>query len=182
MLQSERCTPLIMDKIFEVKQEMKLVEFLNAAYFQTSRMKLMRRLFLFSIIVSIFSALLDFSSTLRSVITWYRFIFNFLFYPLFLLAFFFVLITIGAVLLMTLRPDHFKDVTYYFTHWGMEKIGKGIEFTRPWSKFLRFRESSHFIFLYITENDAHIIQKRMFKSNQDLQNFKQFIAHQIGKD
>jgi YcxB-like protein len=142
-------------------------------------MKLVRRLFLFSFIASLVGLVLNLITTSGQVKNWYYIILEPLTYPLFLFAFFFVLTIIGAILLMTFRGNHFKDVTYTFTHWGMEKIGKGIEFSRPWSKFLRFKESRHFLFLYISENDAHIIQKRMFKSDDEIESLKQLIFRHL---
>ena len=164
-----------------VKQDMKPLEFLNAVYFQVSRMKIIKRLFFLALILGVLNSLLDIFSPLNHDLIWYKIIFDFLIAPVFIILFFFVFITLGAILLMLLRRNHFTNVTYHFTHWGMEKIGKGIEFTRPWNKFLKFRETAHFIFLYITPNDAHIIQKRMFLNNEEIEDFRKLISEQIPK-
>lgn len=164
-----------MTETFTVKQEIKFSEFLNVIFFQASKMKLIRRLFLISFVVSFASVVLDLVTTSEQTRNWYQLIFSFLVYPVFLFLFLSVAMILAAILLIILRPNHFKNVTYLFTHWGMEKTGKGIEFSRPWRKFLKVRESRHFIFLYISENDAHVIQKRMFSSKEEIEEFKQLI-------
>ena len=168
-----------MPETLTVKQEMKPFEFLSAVYFQTSRMKLIKRLFFLSIILGLLNTLLDIISPVSHDLIWYQIIIDFLIAPVFIALFFFVFITLGAILLMLLRRNHFTNVTYHFTHWGMEKVGKGIEFTRPWNKFLKFRETTHFIFLYITANDAHIIQKRMFTNEEEIDSFRELISERI---
>jgi hypothetical protein len=169
-----------MDDNFTVKQEMKIIEFLGAVYFQTPRMKVIKRFFLLILFVGLLLALLDIIRLfLGDTLPWYQIIIDFLEIPLFIVLFLFVFMTLGAILLRMLRPNHFKNVTYHFTHWGMEKIGKGIDFTRPWNKFLKYHESSHFIFLFISENDAHIIQKRMFADEEELESFKKFISGRV---
>ena len=168
-----------MPETLTVKQDMKLIEFLNAAYYQTSRMKIIKRLFFLSIILGVLNALFDIISPPYHDLIWYKIMIDFLIAPLFITLFFFVFITLGAILLMLVRPNHFKNVTYHFTNWGMEKIGKDMEFTRQWNKFLKFQETSHFIFLYISKNDAHIIQKRMFTNNEEIERFRQLISEHI---
>ena len=168
-----------MPETLTVKQDMKPLEFLNAVYFQTSRMKLIKRLFFLSIILGVLNASLDILSPVGGNVIWYQIVIDFFIAPVFIVLFFFVFITVGAILLMLLRRNHFTNVTYNFTHWGMEKIGKGIEFTRPWNKFLKFRETKHFIFLYITPNDAHIIQKRMFINNEEIEDLRKLISAQV---
>ena len=167
-----------MTKTFIIKQDMNYFEFLSAMFYQVSTMKLVRRLFLFSFIISLGSLLLDLTTSSYNR-DWNHIIFDSLLYPLFFLFFFLFIVLVGAGVLIITRPNHFKNVTYTFTHWGMEKVGKDIEFSRPWSKFLKFKESKHFIFLFITNNDAHIIQKRMFKSNDEVQSFIQLILDHL---
>jgi hypothetical protein len=168
-----------MPETFTIKQEMKFIEFLKAVYFQASKIKIVKRLFLFSVILGTVNSLLNLASPLKHEIVWYQLILQALVLPLFFVAFFFVFITLGVFLLIKFRANHFKNITYYFSHWGMEKTGNGMKFTTPWSKFIKFQESSNFIFLYITKNDAHIIQKRMFENNEEIQSFKQFISKHI---
>jgi hypothetical protein len=146
-----------MKETFVVNQNLKLKEFLSAVYYISLKSKLIRRIILLAIIFSCAGILIDIIAekdfTLNTI-------FSNLFLPFFLIIFFSIVIAIGAILLMILKPGNFKNITYTFTHWGMEKIGRGIDFTRSWNKFLKYKETKHFIFLFITENDAHIIQKR----------------------
>lgn len=164
---------------FTVKLEMNIFEFCSAMYFQMSKMKMIKRLFLLSLIIGILNGLLDAAGPGTHVLLWYQILLKVLFPPVFILLFFVVFGTLGAILLLLLKSNLFNNVTYYFTHWGMEKDGKGFSITMQWSKFLKFTESTHFIFLYISENDAHIVQKRMFNNKAELERFRQFILEQI---
>ena len=77
------------------------------------------------------------------------------------------------------RQNHLKNVTYKFTHWGMEKTGNGIEFTRPWRGFQKYIETKSFFLLYIADADAHFIQKRMFKNSEEIDEFRNFLDENI---
>jgi len=84
-----------------------------------------------------------------------------------------------CVLMMVIKPNNFKNIIYEFTHWGMFKKGKGIEYSRSWRDFIKLKETKSFIFLYTTENDAHVIQKRMFRDTDEMENFKKFADQNI---
>lgn len=168
-----------MKETFTINQDLKLKEVLNAYYYMIPRMRLIKKIFLFSFIAGIFTSVVELSSRIENSATWYIFIFRLLFLPSFLALFFFVFIFFAAVLMMKLKSDLFSNVTYRFTHWGMEKTGKGIDLTKPWSEFIKFRETNSFILLYITSDDAHIIQKKMLNSNEELDSFKQFVSQHI---
>jgi hypothetical protein len=170
-----------MQETFTINQELKLSESLNVSYYIATRMRLMKRIFLFVLFIGAVNTFLDFILPVGHNLKWYGLIFDFAFLPFFILLFFSVFILLSTILIRIIKPNYFKNVTYRFTHWAIEKIGKNIEFTRPWNKVLKNQETKYFIFLYITENDAHIIQKRMFRDNEEIQNFKQFISQQIGK-
>ena len=71
-------------------------------------------------------------------------------------ALFFIL----SFLMIIVKPNLFKNISYTFNNRGIIKKGKNLEFTRPWDKFIKWRETKSFILLYISENDAHIILKR----------------------
>src|SRR5205085_2741647 len=106
--------------------------------------------------------------------------FQFLFLPVFILLFFFVFVSIGAAILMLMKPDNFKNISYRFTHWGMEKTTTDMNFSRQWSKFLKYKETKHFILLYVSENDAHIIQKRKFQTKEEVNDFLALVSKKIG--
>ena len=84
-----------------------------------------------------------------------------------------------CVLLFIAKRKYFKDVTYTFTHWGTEKKGSGFEFTSSWSKFLYYKETKRFILLYISKTDSLILQKKMFKDDAELEDFKLFISERL---
>lgn len=168
-----------MKETFTINQNLKLKEVLSAYYYIIPRMRLIKKIFLFGFIAGIFTSVVELSYRIENSTTWYIFIFRLLFLPSFLALFFFVFIFFAAILMMKLKPDLFSNVTYRFTHWGMEKTGKGINLTKPWREFIKFRETNNFILLYITSDDAHIIQKKMLNSNEELDSFKQFISQHI---
>jgi hypothetical protein len=67
------------------------------------------------------------------------------------------------------------------------KTGKSFEFSRPWSKFSKIRQTKKFIFLFIpiegssAFTDAQVIKKSAFKSSEQLKDFLQFTSEKIGK-
>ena len=168
-----------MSQTFKVQQNITYSELLSASYYQISRMKIIRRFVLFptlfNSIILVILTILSFSNG----INWYQLIFQLISIPFFFIAFVFGLTTLGMTILKLTQPFRYQDNTYSFTHWGMEKTGNGVEFTRPWRNFLKFRESNNFIYLYISENDAHIIQKRMFNDKYEEECFKQFVTENI---
>jgi hypothetical protein len=53
--------------------------------------------------------------------------------------------------------------------------------TKAKNKILSFHETKHFVLLYVTKNDAHVIQKRMFKSDEDVESFMMFVSKYLSK-
>ncbi|MDO6435705.1 YcxB family protein [Flavitalea sp. BT771] len=166
---------------YTLHQTLKLSEILLGAYYIASRTKIIKVVFFFVLIIGVLRESLALALATQSSIKWYIVIFDTIAGPLFIFLFFFVFISLGVILLTVIRPGNYRDLTYRFTHWGMEKSGKNIDFTRPWSKFLRLRESKHFLFLYISENDAHFFHKKAFVNDQEIEDFKQFVSRQIGQ-
>jgi hypothetical protein len=93
--------------------------------------------------------------------------------------FFFAAAFIICLLLLISKPNNFKNIVFEFNHWGMTKRGTNTEFTRPWRGFEKLKETKSFIFLYISENDAHTIQKRMFSSTDEMNAFLKFADQNI---
>jgi hypothetical protein len=73
----------------------------------------------------------------------------------------------------------FKRMIYNFTHWGLVKSGNGLEFSRPWREFLKVKETKSFFLLYISKNDAHVIQKRMFRNREEIKDFNFFLENNL---
>jgi YcxB-like protein len=86
---------------------------------------------------------------------------------LFLLAFTICFYLVGffiiLLLIRVLKPGHFKNTIYTFNHWGMHKKAGASEYTMPWKGFIKWNETKSFFFLYVTDNDAHIISKKVIK-------------------
>jgi len=165
---------------YTLHQTLKLSEVLLGSYYIASRTKMIKIVFFFVLIIGVLREALELAMPTQRPIKWYIVIFDTIAGPLFIFLFFFVFISLGVILLRVIRPDNYRDLTYRFTHWGMEKSGKNINFSRQWSKFLRLRESKHFLFLYISENDAHFFHKKTFENDQETEDFKQFASRQIG--
>ena len=161
-------------------QTLTLSELLSGSYYLAARIKIIKVLFFFALIIGPLTALLGLVNVTQQPVIWYVILFDVIKFPLFIFLFFFVFISLGMTLMFLIRPDNYRNLTYRFTHWGMEKSGKNIEFTRPWSKFFALRESKHFLYLYISENDAHFIHKKVFENEQEIEEFKAFVGRQLG--
>jgi len=44
---------------------------------------------------------------------------------------------------------------------------------------LKWKELKQFVFLYLTDNDGHAIQKKSFENDEQLAMFRQFISEHI---
>ncbi|MDP4263665.1 MAG: YcxB family protein [Bacteroidota bacterium] len=169
-----------MDITFSINYSLSYREYFKAMLFLGIRMKTIKRLFLFIFILGGVSALLNLISPHKHEYEWYRVILPILFLPLFPALFFLVFGLLGSLLIYQLKPQFFKNLTYHFTHWGMAKAGKGLNMTTPWRYFIKWRETKSFLLLYVTLNDAHIIPKRAFKNEGELENFRILIREHIG--
>lgn len=78
-------------------------------------------------------------------------------------------------------PRNFQNITYRFNHWGMEKTGRGIEFSNPWRSIRKYKESKSFFLFYISLNDVHIIQKKAFKDEAEVNAFREFVKERLNK-
>lgn len=161
---------------FKIIQTISFTDFLRVLFYELPKMKIVSRIFYFGTAIGIVSVLMDFASPVQHQVAWYILISKLVMVPVVLITFVFVFGSLIALLLMSLRPNHFKNVTFLFNHWGMTKTGTGFEFPRPWSQFTQYRETKRFFFLYITENDAHAIKKSSFESSAQLAEFKFFIS------
>lgn len=169
-----------MTETFQIRQDLNFFELANAIAYQISKTKMIRRFFIFLFVLIIASFFLGLSTTSPQGESLFIFLAR-LISPILAIPILFLAIPISmAIILKIIRPNHFTNVTYYFNNWGMRKIGRGIEFSRPWNMFLRAEESRHFIFLYITEIDAHIIQKRFFENSDAIEHFRELVHYHLG--
>jgi YcxB-like protein len=96
--------------------------------------------------------------------------------PLFvLLLFIFIGTFIICVLIKLLKPGIFNNMTYQFTNWGLYKKSDTVDYSIPWRNIVKVRETKSFIYLYFSKDDAHVIQKKMFRHSDELQSFKSFM-------
>ena len=167
-----------MEETFNIKQDFNLGEYLIATFYVTAKMKMVRRIFLVGTVIGFLNAILDtaLSPNGKSV---FFIVWKLLFLPLFLFLFFSVGIIILSLIIYKLKPQFFKGLNYRFNHWGMEKFGNNVDVSIPWSQFLKYYESKNFIYFFINNNHSHIVQKRMFDSTIELDNFRNFISKKI---
>ena len=168
-----------MTETFTLKETTTFKEYLTILYYQTFRKRIVKRILIFLGIVSILRVVLEFALGVNT--KWHLVIFNLLLAPLFLVAFLYVVPFLIAILLRKFKPAVF-NATNKFTHWGMERTGEGFHVAMPWRKFVKYRETKKFILLYITKDDAFVIQKKVFDSNEQLEDFRQLILDKIGSD
>ena len=164
-----------MKDTFTIKQTLKLSEFSYFVLYMVLRKRMVRGILLFVFIVNLIGIFLNFLPRMKysshSIIT------QIVFIPIPLLIIIILSFLVSGLLFIS-KPGLFKNVTYTFNHWGMEKRGNDFEFSRPWNKFLKYKETKNLILLYITESDAHVIQKKVF-SNSELVYFLLFIASRL---
>jgi hypothetical protein len=164
---------------FTVSEKLTLREYLAANLFVAARMKMIRKIILFGFIIGLLNASLDLTSPANNNENLLFIILKFLFVPLFLFLFFSIGIILLCVLIYKFKPLVFQGASYRFNHWGMEKSGDTLNLSAPWSQFKKHQENSAFLFLYTTETNAYIIQKRMFCNVDELDAFKAFIRDKI---
>lgn len=110
---------------------------------------------------------------------WWLGVLNMLAGLAFLVVFFYGVTFILSFLMINVKSNLFKNVTYTFNNWGMIKSGKNVEFKRPWDKFIKWRETRSFFLLYTSESDAHVILKGPLHQNE-LEEVRQIIEKHLG--
>ena len=165
-----------MTDTFTLKDTTTFKEYLSILYYQIFRKRIVKGIFVFLTIISLVSVLLGF--VLQERMNWYKAVFNLLLAPVFLIAFVYVVGFLVAILLWKFKPAIF-NTTNKFTHWGMERTGEGFEISIPWNKFLRYKETKKYLLLFITKDDALVIQKKIFESTEQLEDFRKLISEKI---
>jgi uncharacterized membrane protein YvlD (DUF360 family) len=164
-----------MKEDFKIVQTLSLTEYLDTMFYELRKMKWIRRIFIFSCIMGILNALLDSLLPSKHQVPWYIFLFKMIFPPVFFVIFLLVAGILVSFFIMQFRSQMFRNVTFEFTHWGVIKSGKGFEFSAQWEKFLTFKETYHFIYLYVSAHEAHIIKKNAFANGDELNGFLQML-------
>ena len=157
---------------------MTLRELVQASLYIGLKSKIIKRFFLFFIPLAALCIVLGFVTT-KDLFYWQAAL-QVLIPFVVMAAIFFIFILVVNALVLLIKPDNFRNVVYQFTHWGMTRSAKGFDFSRPWRDFTKFKETPSFFFLYISANDAHIIQKRMFGNEIELEEFRDLIKDKVG--
>jgi hypothetical protein len=91
-----------------------------------------------------------------------------------------VVLILGVILLSFYiyrsRPHLFKNVSYEFTHWGVTRHGEKTEFSKPRREITKIKETKAF-FLFYAGIDMHTIPKRVFGTQEELDEFRQFLKN-----
>ena len=143
--------PLMKDT-FVIAQDLTLLELLNAVYGLMVRMKMMKVLFFFGVIIGVWNSIMAIVLPTGPSIQWGDVIIRLFTAPIFDILFFGGLISVAVICIRIFNSNFYRDVTYRFTRWGMEKAMKDRDVTRPWNKFLKIRETKHFFYLFISDN------------------------------
>lgn len=170
-----------MNENFIIKHDFTFTEYLGVTFYLMFRMKVIKRLLIFLIIIGILSGLLTITMARQTTGILLPVLARMLLLPLSLVLFLCLFTTLVTLVLYIFKPGIFKGGQYIFNHWGMQRTGGGIDISFPWSKFLKYHESSRFIFLYLNEKVTYVVQKRRFKSPGELEAFKGFIADRMAK-
>ena len=166
---------------FKIQQRLSFIELYKAVLYISLRNKKFKKFYY------LIPGLILFASGVSFILTpkkdhshWISLLPSILLPALFPIVFFFAVLFLISILSILIKPYYFKDVTYEFTYWGVIKKGKRFEQSFQWKDFLSLRETKSFILLYLTQNDALIIQKKMFANTGELENFKNFLDNQLG--
>ena len=171
-----------MNQTYIINQEFTFLEYLNITYFQTFRMKIIKRMFIFFTILGILNVVLNFALIPTKNIVWYIVVRQLLLMPVFLFVFLIVSCALITFLIMKLKPKLFTNTKVTLTHWGMEKIGETINYSAPWGKFIKYKETKKYFLFYVSDMESHVIQKRWFEDNSSLEAFEKFISEKIGRN
>jgi len=168
-----------MQDTFTVAQDFSFAEYLRFSYYQLPRMKMVRRLFIFSTAIGLLSGLLGLFALGENEKLGVMLLVQSLMPPVFLFLFFFVFMFLGALFVVRFKPHIIRGITYRFTHWGMERIGTRTEATIPWRDFRSLKETASFYLLHVRENNTdnvHVIQKSKFANSEEAEQFKAFVT------
>ena len=168
-----------MQDTFTVAQDFSFAEYLRFSYYQLPRMKMVRRLFIFSTVIGLLSGLFALLAPGEHETTGVVTLLQSFLPPVFLFLFLVVFMFLGALFVVRFKPHIIRGITYRFTHWGMERIGTRTEATIPWRDFRSLKETTSFYLLHVRENNTdnvHVIQKSKFANSEEAERFKTFVT------
>jgi hypothetical protein len=75
---------------------------------------------------------------------------------------------------------HFRDeVSFVFTTEAVSTTGTGLSSSVSWSNVTRFRETNSIFLLYFGPNSASIIPKRFFRSQDEIEKWRELLASSV---
>ena len=168
-----------MQETYILNEKFTFLEYLSITYIQVFKFKSIRWLFIFLGIIGILNGILNSTLSNKQAIVWYKITGQILLPVIFLFLFIIIGSAILTFLLMKLKPKLFSETKLTFTHWGMEKTSEVINYSAPWSKFSKYKETRKFLFLYISDKEYQVIKKEAFENETQLKLFKDFLAEKI---
>ena len=157
-----------MQESYSVTQNLSFLEYVGLSLSMLPKHKLIKRLLIFISCVSILSAVLSLVAPgPREVVTASSLIIQATGPVLVIILFFFVSTLILGAIMVKLKPEILKGVTFTFTHWGMERVGAKSEISIPWKDFQDVKETKRFILLFVKEknrNNIYAIKKASLDS------------------
>ena len=164
---------------FTINQSLTLRETLSAIFYIFPRTKAFKRFSLFLTVIVIMSnilgvmtapgsgspqkSILEIVGTLGAII-----------------IIFSALVLVFCTCMYLIKPANFKNVIYHFTKTGVARTANDTTFSFPWRSFSKLTETKSFFLLYVSSFDAHIIAKRIFTDNAEMESFKQFVRANAG--
>ena len=163
---------------FVIPQKLGLWDFYRVSLYVTLRSKRLSWLYYFLTGVGALNLFLTIAASPKSNSPIWKMVLQGMLPLLVLLLFLFVGTFIICVLIKLLKPGIFNNMTFQFTNWGLYKKSDTVDYSIPWRNIAKVKETKSFIYLYFSKDDAHVIQKKMFRHTDELQSFKSFMnAH-----
>lgn len=68
-----------------------------------------------------------------------------------------------------------QNVFLNFNHWGVTKETAGREYSSPWRDLKDYKETKRFFLVYAKTGGVFTVQKRMFRDEQEIDAFREFL-------
>lgn len=151
---------------FNIRLQFNKAELLAASFYVVSGMKIIRHLGVILIILLVLSIpFLFFTLALLGIVT------------VILATTFIVLLLVNFYAFQKQAGSH-NNLSYEFTHWGMNLAGDSVELSKPWRTISHAKETDLFFILFV-ENKTHFIQKRMLGNKSTIDAFRKLLQKNI---
>ncbi|NOT93368.1 YcxB family protein [Ferruginibacter sp.] len=160
---------------FIIPQKLSLWDFYRTSLYVTLRSKRLSWLYYFVTGVGVLNLFVNIAASAKAAGPIWILVLQSLLPLLVLMLFLFGGTFIICVVIKLLKPGIFNNMTYQFTHWGLYKKSDIVDYSIPWRNIVKVKETRSFIYLYFSKDDAHVIQKKMFRHVDELQSFKIFM-------